>query len=265
MTTRVHPVTLPSWCAVAAAALLAVPAVASADEPGGPGTPSDESAPANLMALTAPARLNAASFSVTTWAGYDAALKNPRVTASVEATLVHRFAIAVGANSSADEQGQFALRPLIALRVQALEQTATGIDATAAVAYRQDRFDVDGGFFQSTVAVGRRFDRLQVVLNLTYGIDPEGDDHEGEACAAASFEVRPSLYVGVDGRYRHDLGSSDPNRAERDRAESETLAGATAAYAHRNWAVMLEAGVSRIVTNSPRTAPVAMAGYTGTF
>ena len=265
MTMRVHPVPLRSWCAVAAAALVAAPAVASAEEPGGSGAPSDESTPANLMALTAPARLNAAPFSVTTWAGYDAAIKNPRITAAVEAALFHRVAIAVGANSSADEQGQFALRPLIGLRFQALEQKATGVDAIAAVSYRQDRFDIDGGFFQSTIAVGRRFDRLAVAVNLTYGIDPEGDDHEGEASAAASLEVRPGVYVGVDGRYRHDLGSSDPDRAERDRAESETLAGATAAYAHRNWAVMLEAGVSRIVTNSPRTGPVAMAGYTGTF
>jgi len=224
-----------------------------------------EPAPVNLLALTAPARLADAPFTATTWAGYDGAIENPRVSVVAEARLIHRLAIAVGADSSSDGNGQLSLRPLIALRSQVLEQDAIGVDATAAVTYRQDRFAVDGGFIQGTIALGRRLDWLLLALSLTYGIDPEGDDHEGEACAAARVEVSPSVYLGVDGRYRHDLGSSDPNRAERDRSESETLAGATASYRHGRWAVMLETGVSRVVTTSARTAPVVLAGYTATF
>jgi hypothetical protein len=37
------------------------------------------------------------------------------------------------------------------------------------------------------------------------------------------------------------------------------------AYGHKRWAIMLEAGMSRVVTTSPRTAPVALAGYATTF
>src|SRR5262249_18822603 len=154
--------------------------------------------------------------------------------------------------------GDLTLRPRVALRVQVLEQDDAGIDATAQVAYRQDRFDLDGGLFQGTIALGRRFDRLWLALNVTFGVDPEGGDREGEVCAAAWVEVAQSWSVGVDGRYRHDLGSTDPNRAERSRSESEALAGATAAYVHGRWAIMIETGVSRVVTSAAHTGPVAL-------
>jgi len=207
--------------------------LAAAEETGAPNSErAREPAPIHLMALTAPARLAGAAFSATTWAGYDAAIENPRVRVSVEADLTRRLAIAVGADSASGVQEQFTLRPLVAMRFQVLEQNAIGVDATTALAYRQDRFDLDGGFLQGTVAVGRTFDGLLLVVNLTYGVDPEGDDHEGEVCAAARVEVSRDFYIGVDGRYRHDLWSSDPHRAERGRSESETLAGATAAYTH---------------------------------
>lgn len=257
------------WCAIAIAVLSLVTPLASAEEARAPdvqkGETASEPAPVGLMALTAPARLVNARLTATTWAGYDGAIKNPRVSALVEAGLIRRLAIAVGAHSASNGNEQLTLRPLIALRAQVLEQDASGVDAIAALTYRQDRFDLDGGFIQSTIALGRSFDRLLLALNLTYGVDPEGDDHEGEVCAAARVEVSPSFYLGVDGRYRDDLGSSDPNRAARGRTESETLAGATAAYRHRRWALMLEAGISRIVTTSARTAPIVLAGYAAAF
>src|SRR5262249_51998360 len=78
-------------------------------------------------------------------------------------------------------------------------------------------------------------------------------------------EVGSGIYLGVDGRYRHDLGSTDPNRAERGRSESETLAGATAAYAHGSWALMLEAGRSRVRPTPAPAGTGALAGYTARF
>jgi hypothetical protein len=259
----------PPWCAFAVAVLSLQAPVASAEEAGPPDVQKTETArepaPVNLMALTAPARRADAPFAATTWAGYDGAIDNPRVSVLVEAGLIDRLAIAVGVNSSSDGKGAFTLRPQIALRFQVVEQDTVGVDATAAATYRQDRFDLDGGFIQATIALGRRFDRLLVAANLTFGADPEGDDYEGELCGAARVEVTPSFYLGVDGRYRHDLGSTDPNRAERARSESEILAGATAAYSHGRWALMLEAGISRVVTTSAHTGPVALAGYATTF
>lgn len=267
MILQAHQMLRRPWLAIAAA-FLALPArLAMAEEASVASPQKDALEPVNLMAATAPARLSGAPFTVTTWAGYDGAISSPRVTASIEAALVRRLAlaVAVGTDSPSDSKGQLSLRPMVALRFQAFEQDTSGVDATAAVAYRQDRFDLDGGFVQGSIALGRSFDRLLVALNVTYGMDPEGDDFEGEVCAAARFEVRPRFYLGVDGRYRHDLGSTDPNRAERDRSESETLAGATAAYSSGRWAVMLEAGISQIVTTSAQTAPVVLGGYTALF
>jgi len=256
-------------CVLVAAALLLLAPVAPAEETGVRDVEKAgvavEPAPVNLMAVTSPARLSGAAVTATTWAGYDGANGVPSVAASVEARLFRRLALAVGVESSSDEDGELNLRPQVALRLQFLDQSSNGIDATASASYRQDRFEVDGGFFQGTVALGRSFDRLQLVLNLTFGIDPEGDDLEGEVRAAGLVEVSPGIHLGVDGRYRHDLGSTDPNRAERDRPSAEALGGATAAYVHGRWAVMLEAGLALVTTTTTRTGPVALAGYSATF
>src|SRR5262249_21750886 len=139
------------------------------------------------------------------------------------------------------------------------------VDATASAGYRQDRFEADGGFFQGTLALGRTFDRLQVVLNLVVGVDPEGDDLEGEVRAAGLVEVSQGVHLGVDGCYRHDLGSSDRLRGERDRVSSEQIGAATAAFVRGGSAVMVEAGVARVTATSTRTGPITLAGYSATF
>src|SRR6185503_20087404 len=129
-------------CAITVANLSLMAPLAAAEETGAPNSErAREPAPIHLMALTAPARLAGAAFSATTWAGYDAAIENPRVRVSVEADLTRRLAIAVGADSASGVQEQFTLRPLVAMRFQVLEQNAIGVDATTALAYRQDRFD----------------------------------------------------------------------------------------------------------------------------
>src|SRR5262249_13144436 len=153
----------------------------------------------------------------------------PSVSAGVEARLLPRLALAVGVESSSDPPRDFTLRPLVALRLQLLDQRDGVVDATASAGYRQDRFEADGGLFQGTLALGRTFDRLQVVLNLVVGVDPEGDDLEGEVRAAGLVEVSQGVHLGVDGCYRHDLGSSDRLRGERDRVSSEQIGAATAA------------------------------------
>jgi len=224
-----------------------------------------EPSPVNLMAATTPARLSGAPVTATTWAGYDGASQVPSVSATVETRLLKRLALAVGVESSSEERGDFNLRPQVSLRFQVLDQAESGVDATASATYRQDEFQADGGFFQGTVALGRSFDRLQVALNFVFGVDPEGDDLEGEVRAAGLVEVGRGIRVGLDGRYRHDLGSTDPLRTERNRPTAEALGGATAAFVHGRWAVMLEAGFALVTTSETRTGPVALAGYSATF
>jgi hypothetical protein len=255
---------------LAAAALVSLPALAPAEEPGAPevdrvGTEAELAlAPVNLMAGTAPARLNPARITVTSWGGYDGAGDAARVSAGLEARLLRRLAIGAGVASSSDT-GSFELRPQLALRFQIALQEDAGIDATVSASYRQDRFELDGGFLQGTLALGRRFDRLRLALNASFGADPEGDDFEGEVRCAALVEARPGFYLGVDGRYQHDLGSTDPRRAHLERPSMEALAAVATAYVHGRWAIMLEAGLSLVTTESTRTGPIALAGYSANF
>jgi hypothetical protein len=222
--------------------------------------------PVNLLPDTVAARVTDDRATATTWAGYDGAMHAPLLTATVEARIAGRLALVAGGGYTAEAPGALALRPRLGLRAQLLDQARSGVDGGLAVTYRQDRFTVEGGFLQAAVAVGRRQGPVQFLGNLVYGIDPaEGDDHEGELRLACLLEARPGLLVGVDGRYSHDLWSTDPNRAARDRPTSALVAGPTASYAIGSWAVMVETGFSTVRTTTTQNGLVAQAGMAASF
>ena len=223
------------------------------------------SGPVNVLPESTSARVNDDRVTATTWAGYDGGTRAPLLTATVEARIVGRVVFVAGAGYTADMPGAAALRPQLGFRAQLLDQTKHGIDGGAAVMYRQDLFTNEEGFFQGVVALERRQGPVRVVGNLLYGQDGEGDDHDGEARVAALFETRPGLLVGMDGRYRHDLWSSDPNRVARSRPEYELMAGPTVSYTRGSWAVMAETGLSTVRTTITRSGVIALAGIGSTF
>jgi hypothetical protein len=222
--------------------------------------------PVNLLPDTVAARVSDDRVTATSWAGYDGARRAPVLSATVEARLVGRLAVTAGAAYTAEVPGAPGLRPQAGLRAQLLDQAKAGVDGGLALTYRQDRFTAEGGFVQAAVALARRQGPVQILGNLVYGIDPaEGDDHEGEVRLASLVEARPGLLVGVDGRYSHDLWSTDPNRGARDRPSSTLMAGPTASYAHGSWAVMVETGYSMVHTTTTQSGLVALAGVGASF
>jgi len=221
--------------------------------------------PVDLLPATLAARISDDRVTATTWAGYDGARRSPLLTASVEARLVGRLAITAGAGYTAEIPGATGLRPQVGLRMQVLDQAKSGVDGGVALAYRQDRFTVEGGLIQGTVAVARRQGPVQLLGNLVYSGDPEGDDHEGELRLAGLVEARPGLLVGLDGRYSHDLFSTDPNRAARERPTSTLVVGPAASYARGSWAVMVETGFSQVRTSTTQSGLTALAGVGASF
>jgi hypothetical protein len=221
--------------------------------------------PVNVLPEAVAARVNDDRVAATTWAGYDGAKHAPLLSAMVEARIVGRLAIVGGVGYTADLPSAPGLRPQIGLRAQLLDQSRHGIDGAVAVMYRQDLFTSEEGFFQGAVALERRQGPARLLANVLYGQDGEGDDHTGEGRLAALYEARPGLLVGLDGRYRRDLWSTDANRFARSRPEYELLTGPTASFTHGSWAVMAETGFSAVRTTTTQTGLVAMAGLGSCF
>jgi hypothetical protein len=221
--------------------------------------------PVNLLPVALAARVSRDRVTATTWAGYDGAKGSPLLTATVEARLVGGLALLIGAGYTAEVPGSPAVRPQIGLHAQLLDQARSGIDGGVAVMYRQDQFTEEGGFFQGAVAVERQDGRVRVIGNLVYGQDGEGDDRDAEARLAALVQARRHLRVGLDGRYRRALWSSDPNRIVRNRPEYELVAGPTVAYALGSWALMAETGISVVRTTATQTGAIALAGLASSF
>ncbi|HMF44410.1 MAG TPA: hypothetical protein VKQ32_27240 [Polyangia bacterium] len=256
--------------AVLLATSLSLPGIAAAAEDlpqpdlSADGLPATNGA-ANMRPAATAARVSGDRLTATTWAGYDGGTRVPLLTATAEARIVGRVVFVAGAGFIADAAGSPAARPQIGLRAQLLDQASHGVDGGAAVMYRQDLFASEEGFIQGAIALERRQGRVRIVGDLLYGQDGEGDDRDGEAHLAALVAARPGLLVGVDGRYRHALWSSDPNRTARARPAYELLAGPSVSYAHGSLAVMGETGVSTVGTTSTRTGVVALVGIGSTF
>jgi len=221
--------------------------------------------PVNFLPDAVGARVTDDHATVTSWAGYDGPKRSPLITAMMEARIVGRVVLMAGAGYTADLPGAPTFRPQVGLRAQLLDQAKHGIDGSAAVMYRQDLFTDEGGFIQAAFAFERQQGRLLVVGNVLYGQDGEGDDRDGEARLAAMVETARGLRVGLDGRYRHDLWSSDPRGASLDRPVSEIMAAPTASLSYGSWAVMAEAGFSSVRTTVTSNGLIAMGGLASSF
>jgi hypothetical protein len=224
-----------------------------------------QTGPVNVLPEAVSARVSDDRATATVWGGYDGAKRAPLFSATAEARIVGRLVIVAGAGYTADMPSAPTFRPQVGLRAQLLDQERHGVDGGVSVMYRQDLFSNEEGFLQGAIALERRQGPVRLVGNVLYGQDGEGDDHDGEVRLAALYAARPGLLVGVDGKYRHDLFSSDPNRVARSRPEYEMTAGPAASYTRGRWAVMAETGFSAIRTTTTQTGVIALAGLGSSF
>jgi hypothetical protein len=193
---------------------------------------------------TSTAIVGASAATTAAWGGYDTAAHTAVLSVGTELRIVSRVSIVAGVAYGNAALADVGLRPQVGARVQLLREAASGIDASAAFMFRQDRFTSEDGLFQGTLALGRSFGATSAVLNVTYGQDGEGDDHQGEVRVAGIRRVRGGLHLGVEGRYMHSLASTDPHRAMNGTPSVEALAGPVVAYMVGRWAFVAEAGLS---------------------
>jgi len=200
------------------------------------------------------------------WAGYDGATQAPLLGAGAEARLGKRLVIGVGATYAPGTPiHPGAVRPSVVARFQVLDQTKHGIDGGIAVAYREDRFVAEDGFFQAAISVGQRSSRATWLANFAFGSDGEGDDREGEVRLAGLRRVAGELHAGLDGRFRTAIASTDVNRSAHGTPSLEYMAGPVAAYTLGPWALTLEAGLSGVRTDSLHNGLATLGGVGAVF
>jgi hypothetical protein len=197
--------------------------------------------------------------------GYEGAAGTPVLSVGTELRVVRRVALIAGIAYTSSGAAASELRPQIGARVQVLDQAAAGIDASAAFVFRKDRFTSEDGLFQGTIALGRSFGDTLAVMNIVYGQDGEGDDHEGEIRLACLRPVWGGLHVGLEGRYLHAIDSTDPHRAAQGTPSMEAMAGPLVAYTVGRWALIAEAGVAARRTSRLDTGLATIAGVGTAF
>jgi hypothetical protein len=200
------------------------------------------------------------------WAGYDGASSAPLVGAAAEVRLGSRVVLqasAIWAKANDLQSGE--VRPSVVARVQVLDQRRAGVDAGFAVAYREDRFVGEDGFFQGTVMVGRRGSAGTLLANVAYGQDGEGDDHEGEVRLAALSRLTDSLHLGVDADVRKSLDSTDPRRFVHGSPSVAYMVGPTLAYGLGSWGFTAQAGWSGMQLERFQSGLLALGGVGALF
>jgi hypothetical protein len=104
--------------------------------------------------------------------------------------------------------------PSARVRYQILSQPRAGMDLSAGVRFKTVGFNPDQGEVEFLLLAGRRFGKVELVLNGVFGVETGGEkgkDIEGRAFAGYRFTE--DLKAGVDGRLQaeiEDEGAADP-------------------------------------------------------
>ena len=117
------------------------------------------------------------------------------------------------------------------------------------------------------LSAGKRFGRTMLLANLAYGQDPEARERDGEARAAALVRVGQRAAVGVDGRWRFDLGSDAAKLMAAREPTFDLDVGPVAALPLGPVALIAHAGLSviRRVGENTRVGAVALGGVGTSF
>src|SRR5262249_6518629 len=192
-------------------------------------------------------------------AGYDGARRAAVGQAFAEVQLWRQLALRGGGEYS---DTSHRLRPTIGARLQIVSQQRQGVDGAISVFYRAEGFDEPEGEIETVVAVGRRFGNTALIANLAYGQDFEGNERDGELRLAALARATNRVQLGVDARWRFDLGSQTAKLQASNEPTYDVDAGPVAALGVGPVALVAHAGASvvRRVGSDAVLGFIALAG-----
>ena len=242
-------------------------AVAAADAQADTGTELDGQASSleramaagALLPLTLSPAVGAVPATAVGYGGYDGARGSAVAQAFAEVRLSRRLALRGGTEFS---DTTHRARPSVGARLQLISQQSQGVDGAVSVFYRAEGFNEAEGEIETVVAIGRRFGRAALFANLAYGQDFEGHERDGELRLAALARVGNRMQVGVDGRWRFDLGSETAKLQASNEPTYDVDAGPVATLSVGPIAVVAHAGAS-VVRRVGRDAVLGVIGLAG--
>jgi hypothetical protein len=173
--------------------------------------------------------------------GYDGARASAVMESHAELRLWGPLAVRAGLSLG---DGANRARPSVGARLQLLSQRHHGVDGAVGVFYRAEGLTEPEGEVETVVAVGARRGAAAAIVNLAYGQDPEGRERDGEVRAAALWLRSPRLNLGVDARWRFDLGSAPARLAAAREPTYDLDAGPVVAVVVGPVALSAHAGAS---------------------
>jgi hypothetical protein len=179
--------------------------VTDVDEPPVRAGTTDAAALGAFLPFTNPAGLGDLRAHAVALAGYDSARATGTFEAATEVRVWGPISLRAGAVYT---NGDRSMRPSAGGRVQFLREGKYGADLAAGVFYRPDGLTEPEGEIESVISLGRHLGSAYVLGNLLYGQDPEGNERDGEIRLAALRSTRSRFVLGIDGRFRFDLGSN---------------------------------------------------------
>jgi len=129
--------------------------------------------------------------------------------------------------------------PSARVRYQILSQARTGIDLSAGARFKTVGFHPDEGEVEVLLLAGRRFGKVELVLNGVFGFETGGGNGKDvEARAFAGYRFTEDVRAGLDGRIQGEV------------ADEETPAPGTPPKTGRDYDLTAGPAVSWIVARS---------------
>lgn len=191
--------------------------------------------------------------------GYDTARAGGLFDSAAEVRVWGPIALRAGVTYSNDTRR---MRPSVGARAQILRQAAHGIDGSLSSCFKTEGFDETEGEIESTLAIGRRFDRLYLLGNLAYGQDPEGNERDGELRASV-LRGYGRATLGAEIRGRSAIGAQHGSHSAVE-PRFDAVGGPIAMFAVSSFVLFAEVGPSVFqLSGSDRRWGIASLGGVG--
>jgi hypothetical protein len=216
-----------------------------------------------LLPFTLAPRVGSTAAVVATYGGYDGA-RGAVMESWADVRLWGPLAIRGGAELG---DSSHRMRPSVGARLQFLSERRHGLDAALSVSYRAEGFTEPEGEIETVIAFGRRIGRAMMIANLAYGQDPDGHERDGEVRAAVLGPVSRRGRLGIDGRWRFDLGSDLSHLQASHEPTTDADVGPVAEVTLGPVALTAHAGASvvRRIDIGTRVGAVVLAGLGTAF
>jgi len=183
--------------------------------------------------------------------GYDGARRTLVYDAAADAHVIGAFSVRAG-YASHDLSGHASA--LLGGRFQLVSQKQHGLDFGIGLFYLPQ--DIAGeGLVKASLSLGRNFGALAIFTTVSYGQDPEGDDHHAELAVGSLLPLGPAVFVGFDGRARALVFSADAKHNGISEPVFDVALGPLAHYLIGPIVLTSQVGASALAIEGPHGSP----------